>query len=98
MLNIFNIKNISNKKYINLLNQIKIANKLANITKFDLITMPINKSIFKKNMNFVGMTEYLGMINNKSTVMMMHGDIFSIIPMTTLIQLKEVYKFINEKN
>ena len=97
MLNIFNIKNISNKKYINLLNQIKIANKLANITKFDLITMPINKSIFKKNMNFVGMTEYLGMINNKSTVMMMHGDIFSIIPMTTHIQLKEVYKFINEK-
>ena len=44
MLNIFNIRNISNKKYINLLNQIKIANKLANITKFDLITMPINKS------------------------------------------------------
>ena len=78
MLNIFNIKNISNKKYINLLNQIKIANKLANITKFDLITMPINKSIFKKNMNFVGMTEYLGMINNKSTVMMMHGDIFQL--------------------
>lgn len=97
MLNIFNIKNISNKKYINLLNQIKIANKLANTTKFDLITMPINKSIFKKNMSFVGMTEYLGMINNKSTMMMMHGDIFSIIPMTTHIQLKDVYKFINEK-
>ena len=97
MLNIFNIRNISNKKYINLLNQIKIANKLANITKFDLITMPINKAIFKKNISFIGMTEYLGMINNKSTIMMMHGDIFSIIPMTTHIQLKEVYKSINQK-
>ena len=97
MLNIFNIRNISNKKYINLLNQIKIANKLANITKFDLITMPINKAIFKKNISFIGMTEYLGIINNKSTIMMMHGDIFSIIPMTTHIQLKEVYKSINQK-
>ena len=97
MLNIFNIKNISSKKYINLLNQIKIANKFANITKFDLITMPINKAIFKKNISFIGMTEYLEMINNKSTIMMMHGEIFSIIPMTTHIQLKDVYKSISPR-
>ena len=44
-LNIFNIENISNEKYKNILNQIQIANILANKTKKDLITMPINKSI-----------------------------------------------------
>lgn len=97
MLNIFNIDNISNKKYLNLLNQIKIANNFANITKFDLITMPINKAVFKKNIKFTGMTEYLGHINKSKTIMMMHGDIFSIIPMTTHIELKKVYKSVNSK-
>ena len=97
MLNIFNIENISKKKYLNYLNQIKIANNLANITKFDLITMPINKAIFKKNIKFTGMTEYLGLINKKITIMMMHGDIFSIIPITTHIELKNVYKSVNSK-
>jgi len=43
------------------------SNNLANNTKYDLITMPINKSVFKKNMNFVGMTEYLGKINKTHT-------------------------------
>ncbi len=47
-LNIYNVENLSNKKYLNLLNQIKISNDLANLTKYDLITMPINKAIFKK--------------------------------------------------
>ena len=47
-LNIFNIENVSNQKYLNLLNQIKIANHLANSLKLDLVTMPIDKSIFKK--------------------------------------------------
>ena len=47
-LNVFNVENISNEKYLNLLNQIKISNNLANLTKFDLITMPINKSVFRK--------------------------------------------------
>ena len=43
------------------------------------------------------MTEYLGMINKKATIMLMHGEIFSVAPMTTHVQLKIVYKFINEK-
>ena len=47
-LNIFNIEDISKKKHINLLNQIDISNKIANSTEFDLITMPINKFVFKK--------------------------------------------------
>ena len=46
-LNIFNIENISNEKYKNILNQIQIANIIANKTRRDLITMPINKSIIK---------------------------------------------------
>ena len=96
-INIFNIENISRKKYINLLNQIKVSNNLANNTKYDLITMPINKSVFKKNMNFVGMTEYLGKINKTPTLMLMHGDKFSIIPMTTHINLKNISKYINYK-
>ena len=96
-INIFNIENISRKKYINLLNQIKVSNNLANNTKYDLITMPINKSVFKKNMNFVGMTEYLGKINKTPTLMLMHGDKFSIIPMTTHINLKNISRYINYK-
>ena len=75
-LNIFNIENVSNEKYRNLLNQIEIANNLSVISKNDLVTLPINKSIFKKNMNFNGMTEYLAKINKKDTNMLMHGEKF----------------------
>ena len=78
-LNIFNIENVSNEKYRNLLNQIEIANNLSVISKNDLVTLPINKSIFKKNMNFNGMTEYLAKINKKDTNMLMYGEKFSII-------------------
>ena len=59
--------------------------------------MPINKSIFKKKIKFIGMTEYLGKLNKKFTIMLMHGDKFSIIPMTTHINLKNVHKYINLK-
>ncbi len=97
-LNIFNISNISKEKHLNLINQIKVANNLANITKYDLVTMPINKSIFKKKIKFNGMTEYFGEINNKNTIMLMLGDKFSIIPLTTHINLKHVHKSINSKN
>ena len=62
-----------------------------------LITMPINKSIFKKKIKFIGMTEYLGKLNKKSTIMLMHGDKFSIIPITTHINLKNVHKYIKSK-
>ena len=97
-LNIFNVENISKKKYLNLLNQIKTANNLANFTKFDLITLPIDKSLFKKHIKFIGMTEYLGELNNKYTIMMMHGDKFSVVPFTTHINLKNVHKHIKSQN
>ena len=96
-LNIFNVLDISKKKYENLLNQIKIANILANITKYDLITLPVNKALFKQNIKFTGMTEYLGKLNNKSTIMLMHGDKFSVIPYTTHINIKFIHNFIKSK-
>lgn len=94
-LNIYNVENIKKNKYLNLLNQISISNKIANLSKFDLITMPIDKSIFKKKIKFTGMTEHLGLLNNRKTIMLMHGENFSIIPMTTHINLKSVNKYIN---
>ncbi|MFL2533751.1 MAG: 4-hydroxythreonine-4-phosphate dehydrogenase PdxA [Alphaproteobacteria bacterium] len=95
-INIFNIENNNSKKYKNLLNQLTIANTLSNITKYDLVTMPINKEVFKKHIRFIGLTEYLGEINRKKTLMLMHGEKFSIIPFTTHINPKYVSK--NLKN
>ncbi len=97
-LNIYNVENLSKSKYSNLLNQISISNCLANLSKFDLVTMPIDKSVFKKKINFIGMTEHLGLLNNKKTFMLMHGENFSIIPMTTHINLKNIFKSINSHN
>ncbi len=97
-LNIFNIENISRHKYKNLLNQIKIANELSNTNKLDLITMPINKSIFKKNnLKFNGLTEYFGKINKKKTIMAMIGNKFSVIPYTTHINPKDIHLSLNRK-
>ena len=87
-LNIFDIYNINKSKSDNLINQIKFCNFLSNITGKDLITMPINKSIIKKNIKFNGITEYLGQINNKKTLMLMAGEKFSIIPISTHIPLR----------
>ena len=56
-LNIFNVNNISKYKFKNLLHQIDIANYLSNSLKIDLVTMAIDKSLFKKKINFTGMTE-----------------------------------------
>ena len=95
-INIFNIENTHKEKYGNLLKQINLSNELSCSTKFDLITMPINKSVFKKKIKFIGMTEYLGKINKCETVMLMYGEMFSVIPLTTHINLKNVHKNLNK--
>ena len=95
-LNIYNIDNISSYKYENLLNQINISNLLSLKSGIDLVTMPIDKSVFKKKIIFTGMTEYLGKINKKKTYMLMHGNNFSVIPFTTHINLKNVHKSIKK--
>ena len=96
-INLFNIENISKKKYKNLLNQIRISNHLSNTSKFDLVTLPINKALFKKEIDFTGMTEYLAKINKKNTFMLMYGEKFSVIPITTHINLNEVKKFLKKR-
>ncbi len=96
-LNLFNIDHVSKKKFKNLINQIKIANYLANSSQIDLVTLPINKSLFKKEIKFTGMTEYLGKINKKKTIMLMYGEKFAVIPLTTHINLNDVKKSINKK-
>ena len=90
-LNVFNIEHKYKEKYKNLLNQLDISKNLSNLTSCDLITMPIDKSIFKKKIKFNGLTEYLGKLNACKTAMLMHGEKFSIIPLTTHINLKEVH-------
>ena len=86
------------KKYSNeLLNDISIAYNLAIETNSDLITMPINKYEIKKKNNFNGITEFLAKISKTKTYMLMMGDYFSIIPLTTHIPINKVSNnFINE--
>ncbi len=96
-LNIYNVNDVSSEKFKNLLNQIKIANFICNKTGLDLITMPIDKSLFKKKIKFIGMTEYLAEINKRKTIMLLYGNNFSVIPLTTHINLKEVHFYIKSK-
>lgn len=95
-LNIYDILYKSDKLKT-LINQIEVCNFLALKTGIDLVTMPINKSIFKENIDFIGMTEHLGKLNNKQTYMLMYGDKFSVVPLTTHINVKNVFKKINNK-
>ncbi len=95
-INIFNIEDIYRDKYKNLLNQLVLANKLSCQTKYDLVTMPINKSVIKKKLKFIGITEYLGKLNNCETTMLMYGENFSVIPLTTHINLKDVSRYLNK--
>jgi len=96
-INIFEIPDKSKFKYINLLNQLNVCNELCNLTGFDLITFPINKSVIKKHINFNGITEYLGEINKTKTLMLMYGENFSIIPVTTHINPKTIHLHLSEK-
>ena len=96
-LNLFNIENISKIKYKNLLNQISIANIICNKSGIDLVTMSIDKSIFKKKIKFNGMTEYLSEINKRDTIMLLRGDKFSVVPLTTHINLKDIKNIIDNK-
>ena len=94
--NIFNIENIYKRKYQNLLYHLNTSNNLAQLTGYDLITMPVDKSIFKKEIKFNGITEYLGKINKKNTAMLMFGENFSVLPLTTHINIKDVHKSLKE--
>jgi 4-hydroxythreonine-4-phosphate dehydrogenase len=63
-----------------------------------LINLPINKSKFTKN-KYNGITEYIAdKTNNKDKEnMLLFNDAFSVLPLTTHIPLKDVYKEISYK-
>jgi 4-hydroxythreonine-4-phosphate dehydrogenase len=63
-----------------------------------LINLPINKSKFTKN-KYSGITEYIAnKTNNKNKEnMLLFNETFSVLPLTTHIPLKEVYKEISYK-
>jgi 4-hydroxythreonine-4-phosphate dehydrogenase len=63
-----------------------------------LINLPINKSKFTKN-RYSGITEYIAdKTNNKNKEnMLLFNKIFSVLPLTTHIPLKDVYKKISYK-
>ncbi len=63
-----------------------------------LINLPINKSKFTKN-KYNGITEYIAdKTNNKNKEnMLLFNNTFSVLPLTTHIPLKEVYKEISYK-
>jgi 4-hydroxythreonine-4-phosphate dehydrogenase len=94
---VFNIHSKNLEKSQLLLNQINISNNLAKLSLLELVTMPINKSAIKKDFDFNGMTEYLKKINNQETLMLMRGEKFSIIPLTTHIKFKDILNNFNEK-
>ena len=99
MINVYDSKKHKKKYSIEILDDILVAYNIAVKSDSDLITMPINKSEIKKKINFNGVTEYLGKLNKTKTYMIMKGNLFSIIPLTTHIPLKKVSKnFINKLN
>lgn len=89
-INIYDSTRYKNKYSNDILNDISISYDLATRSNADLITMPINKSEVKKVTYFNGVTEFLGKLNKSKTYMMMKGDLFSIIPLTTHIPLNKV--------
>ena len=95
---IFNVGSNSIDKPNMILNQIVISNNLSKHKSYDLITMPIDKSIIKKKNKFNGVTEFLSQVNYKKTFMLMRGENFSIIPLTTHIKFKNILNKFNAIN
>ena len=71
-----------------------IKKKLAN----GIINLPINKSKFTKN-KYKGITEYIAdkTSNKNKENMLLYNENFSVVPLTTHIPLKNVYKEISFK-
>ena len=107
MLNIINIPlnfsdpfNVPSNKASNyVIQSLILAHKLALKKKVKgIINCPVNKKLIKIS-NKVGVTEFLASkckINKNSEVMMIHNKNFSVVPLTTHINIKNVYKKINK--
>ena len=87
-----------NDKINNLYNLscLNLAHSLANEKKVSgFISAPIDKKIF--NHKFLGITEYLAFKNNvkNSEAMMIYNKNLSVVPLTTHVDIKDVYKKIS---
>jgi 4-hydroxy-L-threonine phosphate dehydrogenase PdxA len=94
--NAFKINNKETKKYV--IKCLTLAHKLSNQKKIKgFINCSIDKNIFNKK---IGVTEFLADLNNVlgSEVMIIYSKTFSVVPITTHIDLKDVSKQINKKN
>jgi len=94
--NPFKVKKENIKNYI--LKCIDVAHNLSCNNEIDgFINLPINKEIIFKNKKF-GMTEYLAKKNkvNNTEVMMIYNKNFSVVPVTTHINIKDVSKMLNK--
>ena len=83
-----------------LVKSLKLANELANGKHVKgIINCPIDKKLLKKT-NKVGVTEYFASmcnIRDKSEIMMIYNKSFSVVPITTHINVKDVSKIISKK-
>ena len=89
----FNTSSIFIKKSLNLAHDLALTGDVKGI-----INCPINKKLLKKK-NY-GITEYLAAkckIKNSSEVMLIKSKNFSVLPITTHINLKDVSRKINLK-
>tara|TARA_B100000941_G_scaffold118619_2_gene83266 strand:- start:8623 stop:9588 length:966 start_codon:yes stop_codon:yes gene_type:complete len=88
----FKVEEKSASKFV--IKSLNLAHKLA-LTKdvCGIINCPINKKLLKRNN--IGVTEFLAKkckINNESEVMLIYNDKFSVTPITTHINVKNISK------
>ena len=93
--NCFNVSNSSASRFV--IKSLNLAHKLAlNKKVMGIINCPIDKKLLIKNK--IGVTEFLAKkcgIKDNSEVMLIKSDKFSVCPITTHIDVKDVPKKIN---
>ena len=94
-LNILDVKfsntSISKKKYI--LDCIDLAHEFSLKKKFKgFVNTPISKNVLGKN--FLGVTEYLAYKNKvkNKEIMLIYNKKLSVVPLTTHLEIKDIYK------
>ncbi len=96
--NPFKVPLYESSKY--LLKSLELANELANEKYIKgIINCPIDKRLLTKT-NKIGVTEYFASmckIRDKSEIMMIYNKSFSVVPITTHINVKDVSKVITKK-
>ena len=93
--NCFNVSNLSASRFV--IKSLNLAHKLAlNKKVMGVINCPIDKKLLIKNK--IGVTEFLAKkcgIKDNSEVMLIKSDKFSVSPITTHIDVKDITKKIN---